>query len=299
MKTRFVLIGAAMTAALNCAAVNAQVLGGVGGGLGGALSGGMRDMSMATRGTLNGSFGADLDTGSLRRTTRDTAGRVTNRVQNTTSNVRDRAAGKVGDARDKVGQTRQAAAATTSAAAATAMGAVNDVQIDGAADIAGSAASNVSNDGANLAGTAHGAGSGTLNGATLPASELPNVEPANLGAGETANVSNAARQISQPAKNGESTEASSASGLLDESNGAAHSGLLSASSATSATQSSNASSGLLDGSKDTEAAAPSQTERAGNRMQPLDFLGGGSGTATASRDGVSAQGNGSLRASRN
>ncbi len=74
MKTRFTLIGVALAAALNCAAVNAQVLGGgAGGGLGGTLSGGMRDMGVMGQGTMNGSLGADLDTSTLRRTTRDTA----------------------------------------------------------------------------------------------------------------------------------------------------------------------------------------------------------------------------------
>ena len=65
MKTRFTLIGIALAAALNCAAVDAQVLGGAG-GLGGTLSGGMRDMGVMTQGTMNGSLGADLDTSTLR-----------------------------------------------------------------------------------------------------------------------------------------------------------------------------------------------------------------------------------------
>ncbi len=162
------LIGVAMAAVLNCAAVNAQVLGGLGGGLGGGLSGGLRDMNMTTQGALNGSLGGDLDTSTLRRTTRDTTERVTNRARNTTSAVRDRATARL-IRREKVGETRQAATATTSAAAATAAGAVKDVQIEGAADMAGSATSNVSRDGINLAGAAQGAGSGAVNGASVAA----------------------------------------------------------------------------------------------------------------------------------
>ncbi len=136
MKTRSMLIGVAMAAALNCAAVDAQVLGGgsIGGGLGGTLSGGMRDMNVMTQGAMNGSLGADFDTGSLRRTTRGTAERATDRVRDTSGAVKDRATTKVDQARDTT-------AAVSSAAAASATGAVNDVQIEGAADIAGSAAS--------------------------------------------------------------------------------------------------------------------------------------------------------------
>lgn len=97
MKTRSMLIVVAMAAAFNCAAVNAQVLGGgggLGGGLGGTLSGGPRDMNVITQGAMNGSMNADLDTSTLRRTTRDTAERTTGRARNTTSAVRDRAAAK-------------------------------------------------------------------------------------------------------------------------------------------------------------------------------------------------------------
>ncbi|MBM0103904.1 hypothetical protein JM946_04080 [Steroidobacter sp. S1-65] len=213
MKTRFVLIGVAMAAALNCAAVNAQGLGGVSGGLGGTLSGSMRDMSMATQGTVNGSFGADLDASSLRRTTGDTADRATNRVRDTTSAVRNRAAGKVGEARDKVGETRQAATTATSAAAATAVGAINGVQVEGAAEMAGSATSSASRDGINLAGATQATGSGALNGATLPQSEVPSVEPAQSGGGENTIVPSA------PEPSGNEGTAQS-SGALDVSAGA-------------------------------------------------------------------------------
>ena len=251
MKTRSLLIGVAMAAALNCAAVNAQVLGGVGGGLGGGLSGGLRDMNMTTQGTLNGSFGADLDTSTLGRTTRDTAERATSRARNTTTAVRDRAAAKVDQTREKVGETRQVATATTSAAAATAVNAVDDVQIEGAADVAGSATSNVSRDGINLAGTAQGAGNGAVSGGTLPQPELTNIAPGKLAGGETANVSNAAQQVSQSTNDATPAQA---------------------------------------------AAEPAQSEKAAKPTPALNVSGDANGSASASRSGVSAQGDGSLSA---
>lgn len=178
MKTRTLMIGVAMVAALNCAAVNAQVLGGgnLGGGLGGTLSGGLRDMNVMTQGGANGSFGSDLDTTPLRRGVRDTAERTTGRVRDTAGTVRDRA-------KSKVDQTRDAASTTVSPAVATASNAVNDVQIESAADAAGSATSTVSRDGVNLAGDAQGAASGAgKSGAMpeLPSAELPKQEPTKL-----------------------------------------------------------------------------------------------------------------------
>lgn len=194
MKTRSMLIGVAMAAALNCAAVNAQVLGGgsIGGGLGGTLSGGMRDMNVMTQGAMNGSLGADLDTGSLRRTTRGTAERATDRVRDTSGAVKDRAASKIDQTRDTAGavkdratttldQARDTTAVVSSAAAASATGAVNDVQIEGAADVAGSAASSVSRDGVNLAGDGQGAASG----GALSKPELLQQQPGKLADQET------------------------------------------------------------------------------------------------------------------
>lgn len=302
MKTRSMLIGIAMAAALNCTAVNAQVVGGLGGGLGGGLSGGLRDMNMTTQGTLNGSLGADVDTGSLSRTTRDTAERTTNRARNTTSAVRDRAATTVDQTREKAGETRQAATATTSAAAATAVGAVKDVQIEGAADMAGSATSNVSSDGINLAGTAQGAGSGAVNGATLPQPELSNVAPAKLASGDTANVSNATQHVAEPAKDAapaaQPSKEDSSSGLLGTSRvesaqesrtGGSASGLLGASSANG---SSTTNSGVVDAPKTTTASDSSQPTRG------LNIAGDANGSASASRSGASAEGGGSVSASR-
>lgn len=276
MKTRSMLIGVAMAAVLNGAAVNAQVLGGIGGGLGGGLSGGLRDMS--THGTLNGSLGADLDTSSLHRTTRDTTDRATDRARNTTSAVRDRATTTADQTRDKVSETRQAATATTSAAAAAAANSVKDVQIEGAADIAGSATSTVSREGINLAGAAQGTGNGAVNGGTLPQPELPNVAPTKLASGDAPNVSNATQSVTEPTKE-------SAPGK----DGAASS-VLSATANGSGTSKTNP--GLLDTPMTTT------TEQSSPSSHGLSLAGDANGSASASRSGVSAEGGSSMSASR-
>lgn len=284
MKTRSMLIGVAMAAVLNCAAVNAQVLGGLGGGLGGGLSGGLRDMNMSTQGALNGSFGTDLDRSALRRTTRDTAERATDRARSTTGAVRDRATAKVDQTREKVSETRQVATATTSAAAATAAGAVKDVQAEGAVDMAGSATSNVSREGINLFGAAQGAGRGAVNGAALPQPELSKVAPAMPANDDAPNVSNATQTIAGPV-------GGAAPGAQPSKEGSA-SRLLGTTSAASASDSSNAGGGLLDSPKSTAAAEPSQP------ASGLNLAGDANGSASASRSGVSADGGGSLSASR-
>lgn len=324
MKTRYFLIGVAMAAALNCAAAQAQVLGGgLGGGLNGALSGGLRDMSMTSQGSLNGSLGADLDTSTLRRTTRDTTEHVTNRARNTTTAVRDRAAAKVDQTREQVGETQQAAVATTSAAAATAASAVNDVQIEGAADIAGSATSNLTHDGLNVANTTQGASTAAVHGSSLPRPDLTNATSSKLVGGETANVSN----LTQPAKDATPTQTaapskdSAVSGLLNASDaagtnqsGSADSKLLSASNSAAGdnaassgagllgmsggTKSSSTGSALVDAPKAKEAAAPAQPEGAAKPATGLSLSGDAKGSASASRSGVSADGGGSMTASR-
>jgi hypothetical protein len=282
MKTRSMLIGVAMVAMLNGAAVNAQVLGGVGGSLGGGLSGGLRDMSMTSQGAMNGTLGADLDSGTLRRSTRDTTDRVTDRARNTTSTVRDRATSKVDRTREKVGETREVATATTSSAAASAVSAVKDVQIDGAADMAGSATSNVSRDGVDLAGVGQGAGNGTVSGAAAPKTEAPNMTPAKLAGSDAANVSNATRGVA---------EHRNAEPAVQPSKENSTSGLLGANSAAGGSGSSNASGGLVDAPKATE-SEPAQQARGVNLASDAN------GSASASRSGVEADGRGSMSASR-
>jgi hypothetical protein len=209
MKTRSLLIGVAMAAALNCAAVNAQVLGGgdIGGGLGGTLSGGMRDMNVTTHGAMNGSLGTDLDTGSLRRTTRGTAERATNRARSTTGAVKERAAAKAD-------QTRDTTSTVASTAAASAMSTIDDVQIEGTADVAGSAASGVSRDGVNLAGDAQGTATGAANKSALGKPEVLKQEPGKVANQETPAVPSA----SEPEKPVESKRALD---LAGEGNGSA------------------------------------------------------------------------------
>ena len=102
MNTKF-LLGAAIVAVLNCATLNAQVLGGnavgsVGGALGGHV-GGMRDIGVVGQGSGHGAFGADLDTGSLRRTSGDLTHRAKDRTRDTLTSTRDRTRSTVNSAR--------------------------------------------------------------------------------------------------------------------------------------------------------------------------------------------------------
>jgi hypothetical protein len=93
MKTRISFIASVIVAALNCTLADAQVLGGnVGGAIGGTLSGGMRDTSVLTRGHAQGAFGSEVDTRSLMRTTRGTAGAVRNRAESAVATSRETSA---------------------------------------------------------------------------------------------------------------------------------------------------------------------------------------------------------------
>lgn len=140
MKAYF-YIGAAVAAVLSSAAVNAQILdGNVAGGLGGTLSGGMRDMNVVTQGSGNGSFGGNLEMGSLRRSTTDITGRATNGVRNTVGATRERTRSGLNSVRVK---TESAANAATSAAADAAGNATAATrQINATTNVAGSLASN-------------------------------------------------------------------------------------------------------------------------------------------------------------
>ena len=71
MKTRKTFIAAAIVAVLSCSAAHAQVLGGsVGGAANGALGGGIGNSSVFGGGNAAGSFGGELDTGSMIHRTR-------------------------------------------------------------------------------------------------------------------------------------------------------------------------------------------------------------------------------------
>ena len=155
MNTRTYLIGAAIAAVFGCTSVHAQVLGGgLGGGLngslGGTLNGGTHPMDVITQGSADGTLGGRLDTGSLHRTTRDTADRTTGRVRDTAGRVRNRTESTAGRARD-VGTS------TAASAVGTATSTVDARKVAAATNVAGSAAGDLSAQGANVAGAAEGA----------------------------------------------------------------------------------------------------------------------------------------------
>ena len=145
MKTRMVLSGLALCGLLSGVA-NAQVLGSgsLGGGLGGAVSGGMRDMSVLTQGNGQGAFGADLETGALRRSTQSTLERTRDRTREGTARVRDQAATARGDLQDS--------AATRTADAARA---VDAQQLDTTGSAAGSLAGQLGANTQSPAATSH------------------------------------------------------------------------------------------------------------------------------------------------
>jgi hypothetical protein len=148
------LIGAALTGVMSSAGVYAQVLGGgVVGGAGGAISGGLNGLSMEGAGSAAGSFGADLESGTLRRTTRDVAESGVGRVRRAAQGVRGRTESTVRSAR---AATQNVAADSAASASATAVHAANPQHVAGAAQLAGAAAANTSSNGAALAGAVQG-----------------------------------------------------------------------------------------------------------------------------------------------
>jgi hypothetical protein len=117
MKTRKTFIAAAIVAVLSCSAAQAQVLGGaVGGAVNGTLGGGMRDTSVFGNGNAAGSFGGEIDTGSMIQRTRGTADQTTRRARNAGANVRTRAESTVATARDTSANVGTSAAAAAHAA---------------------------------------------------------------------------------------------------------------------------------------------------------------------------------------
>ena len=179
MNIRTFLIGAALAGILNCAAVSAQVLGGVGGGLSGgvngALSGGMRDMSVVGAGSAAGSLGADLETQTLRRATRDAAQHGVRRVRDTEHTARGRAQTTLGQAGKVTGD-------AAASASATAAHTVNPQQISSAAELAGSTTSSL-----NASHVAQAAGSATssLSADAQEAAAAPSAPAGNSLVGET------------------------------------------------------------------------------------------------------------------
>lgn len=117
MKTRNTFSAAAIVAVMTCSAAHAQVLGGnVGGALNGTLGGGLRDSSVLTHGGADGSFGGELDTGSMLHKTRGAADETTRRARNVGTNVRNRTESTAASARDKSATAASSAASTAHAA---------------------------------------------------------------------------------------------------------------------------------------------------------------------------------------
>ena len=122
MKTRKTVIAAAIVAVLSCSAAHAQVLGGgVGGAVNGALGGGLRDTSVMGNGNANGSFGGELDTGSMIQRTRGAADQTTRRARNVGANVRNRTESAVATAHDTSANAATSASAAANATKSTAV----------------------------------------------------------------------------------------------------------------------------------------------------------------------------------
>jgi hypothetical protein len=134
MKTRKTFIAAAIVAVLSCSAAHAQVLGGaVGGAANGALGGGLGNSSVFGGGNAAGSFGGELDTGSMIHRTRGVADQTSERARNVGTDVRNRTESTVATAHDK-----SANVATSAAAAAQT---AKDEQMRHTTNIAGATAS--------------------------------------------------------------------------------------------------------------------------------------------------------------
>lgn len=133
MKTRKTCSAAAIVAVLFCSAAHAQVLGGgVGGAVNGTLGGGLRDTSVFSNGNAAGSFGGQLDTGSMIQRTRGAADQTTGRARNVGANVRNRARSTVATAHDT--------GVNTATSAASAAHTAKDQQTRSATNVAGATA---------------------------------------------------------------------------------------------------------------------------------------------------------------
>jgi predicted lipid-binding transport protein (Tim44 family) len=89
MTMRKTFSAAAIVAVLSCSAAHAQVLGGaVGGAVNGAAGGGLGNSSVFGGGNAAGSFGGQLDTGSMIQRTHGAADRTRGVVDQTTRRAR-------------------------------------------------------------------------------------------------------------------------------------------------------------------------------------------------------------------
>jgi hypothetical protein len=134
MKTRKTFIAAAIVAVLSCSAAHAQVLVVQWAARPTARSGGgIGNSSVFGGGNAAGSFGGELDTGSMIHRTRGVADQTSQRARNVGTNVRNRTESTVATAHDK------SASVATSAAAATQ--AAKDQQMRNTTNVAGATAS--------------------------------------------------------------------------------------------------------------------------------------------------------------
>jgi hypothetical protein len=152
MKTRNTCIAAAIFAVMACSAAHAQVLGGnVGGALNGTLGGGLHDTSVLGNGSANGSFGGELDSGSITHSTmgraRDMTDATTRRARNVGANVRNRTESTVTSARETSANATTSTVAAAQAAKSEHVDAKKDLvpKVDSVTgDVSGSASGNAS-----------------------------------------------------------------------------------------------------------------------------------------------------------
>ena len=143
------LAGLGLAAVLSCASpVHAQVLGGnVNGAVGGTLSGGTHGVDAMTRGSMNGSIGADAHgAGRIRDRASGVTEGVKQRTRATVDNTRAGVESKVEQAQDTSASVATRAAVTTSGtadAAANSAGAAANSAVDAAGSAKGSADSAV------------------------------------------------------------------------------------------------------------------------------------------------------------
>jgi hypothetical protein len=268
MKTRTLLMSAAIAAVLNIAPVNAQILGGnATGGLGGTLSGGTRDMSAITRGGANGSFGGELDAGSLSRTTSGVTDRAGNRVHDTAGAARTRTRSKLGEVQ---GASKSAANASANAAGNTLSATRN---IESTAAVTGSAVSAASIDSHELNGAADAVASKQV--AAQPAMSAP------------VNGDVVSRSALDSAVQGSNSTQPMASNVQSGLTGATD-GAVTGSGSSSPMQSAANHQLLADSSAHGGASGEGSI---GKSPVNFDAQGEGSakGNATASKDGVSAR----------
>ena len=205
MSIRTKLLPAAIFAVLGCASAQAQMLGG-NAGLGGSLAGGLRNPAAMTEGAGNGSFGADLDTGSLRHRARETTGNTAHRVRGTADSVHQGTASRVQDVHGRTEGVAAAAATSANGAASTGVGVTTAA--------AGATASDLNANGAQANSALQGAAATGVAGSQNEGSSIERPNTSKLRS-QTASVANTASGASAsiPARNEASTQRHSEASL--------------------------------------------------------------------------------------